>query len=42
MAVCDRFGGEPATGEETRGRLVEAVLYEALAPDKEQAGWRRD
>ena len=30
MAVCDRLEASLAAGEETRGRLVEAVLYEAL------------
>ena len=32
MAVCDRLEASLARGEETRGRLVEAVLYETLAP----------
>ena len=32
MAVCDRLEAGLAAGEETRGRLVEAVLREALAP----------
>lgn len=32
MAVCDRLEASLVGGEETRGRLVEAVLYEALAP----------
>ena len=30
MAVCDRLEASLVTGDETRGRLVEAVLYEAL------------
>ncbi len=30
MAVCDRLEASLATGEETRGRLMEAVLWEAL------------
>ena len=38
MALCDRLGASLATGDETRGRLVEAMLYEALASDKEQDG----
>ena len=33
MAVCDRLEAGLAGGEETRGRLVEAVLYEALEAD---------
>ncbi len=33
MAVCDRLEASLAGGEETRGRLVEAVLHEALAPE---------
>ena len=32
MAVCDRLEAGLAAGEETRGRLVEAVLWGALAP----------
>ena len=32
MAVCDRLEASLVAGEETRGRLVEAVLGEALAP----------
>ena len=38
MALCDRLEASLATGDETRGRLVEAMLYEALASDKEQDG----
>ena len=34
MAMCDRLEASLARGEETRGRLVEAVLYEALEPKK--------
>ncbi len=30
MAVCDRLEASLARGEETRGRLVEAVLREVL------------
>ena len=33
MALCDRLEASLATGDETRGRLVEAVLYEALRTD---------
>ena len=32
LAVCDRLEAGLAAGEETQGRLVEAVLREALAP----------
>ena len=32
MAVCDRLEASLAGGEETRGQLVEAVLWRALAP----------
>ena len=38
VALCDRLEASLAAGDETRGRLVEAVLYEALASGKEQAG----
>ena len=37
MAVCDRLEASLAAGEETRGRLVEAVLWEALETDGEVA-----
>ena len=30
MAVCDRLEAILARGDETQGRLVEAVLWEAL------------
>ena len=33
MAVCDRLEAGLARGDETRGRLVEAVLYETLELD---------
>ena len=33
MTVCDRLEASLATGDETRGRLVEAVLHETLASD---------
>ena len=32
MALCDRLEASLVTGDETRGRLVEAVLHEALGP----------
>ena len=38
MALCDQLEASLATGNETRGQLVEAMLYEALASDKEQDG----
>ena len=31
MAVCDRLEAGLAAGEETRGRLVEALLYETVS-----------
>ena len=31
MAVCDRLEASLATGEEARGRLVEAVLREVVS-----------
>ena len=37
IAVCDRLEASLAAGEETRGRLVEAVLWEALETDGEVA-----
>ena len=30
MALCDRLEASLTTGDETRGRLLEAVLHEAL------------
>ncbi len=33
MTVCDRLEASLAAGDETRGRLVEAVLYEVLKQD---------
>ena len=33
MALCDRLEASLATSEETRERLVEAVLYDTLNPD---------
>ena len=43
MAVCDRLEASLVTGDEMRGRLVEAVLHKTLASDEEQAedGWRQ-
>ena len=32
MALCDRLEASLATGDETRRRLLDAVLFEALAP----------
>lgn len=37
MAMCDRLEASLAAGEDTRGRLVEAVLYETLETDGEVA-----
>ncbi len=34
MKLCDRLEASLTGGEETRGRLVEAVLREALEPKK--------
>ena len=34
MAVCDRLEGSLAMGDETRGRLVGALLHEALEPHR--------
>ena len=34
MALCDRLEGCLITGEETRSRLLDALLAEALAPNK--------
>lgn len=33
MALCDQLEAGLATGEDTRGRLLDAVLAEALAGD---------
>ena len=33
MALCARLEASLATGDETRGRLLDALLYEALEPD---------
>ena len=37
MGLCDRLEVGLSTGEETRGRLFESVLYEALEPGGEMA-----
>jgi len=37
MAVCDRLEASLAAGDETRGRLVEAVLWGAMEADGEVA-----
>ncbi len=39
MALCDRLEASVVTDDETRGRLVEAVLHNALKPD---GGIRRE
>ena len=33
MTLCDQLEASLATGDETRRRLVEAMLYAALAPN---------
>jgi hypothetical protein len=35
-ALCDRLEASLATADDTRGRLLEALLTEALAPDEER------
>lgn len=37
MTLCDRLEASLARGEERRGRLLEALLHEALAPTLEEA-----
>lgn len=37
MVLCDRLEASLVRGEEKRGRLLEAVLHEALAPDLVEA-----
>ena len=37
MALCDRLETSLTRGEESRSRLLEAVLHEALAPSMEEA-----
>ena len=39
MALCDRLEANLAAGDETRGRLVEAVLYDALSQTGTAGGW---
>ena len=34
MALCDRLEASLAAGEETQGRLVEAMLHEVLADEQ--------
>jgi type I restriction enzyme S subunit len=36
MELCDRLEASLATGDDTRRRLLEALLAEALAPDEER------
>jgi type I restriction enzyme, S subunit len=36
MALCDRLEASLATADDTRGRLLEALLAEALAPAEER------
>jgi type I restriction enzyme S subunit len=36
MALCDRLEASLATADETRRRLLEALLAEALAPGEER------
>jgi type I restriction enzyme S subunit len=36
MALCDRLEQSLATADETEGRLLEALLAEALTPDDER------
>ena len=38
MALCDRLEASLARGKETRGRLVEVLLHEALEPDENCQG----
>ena len=33
MALCDRLEASLATGNDTKQRLLDALLHEALAPD---------
>ena len=35
MAICDRLGASLATSEDTRHRLLDALLHETLTPDEE-------
>jgi type I restriction enzyme, S subunit len=36
IALCDRLEASIATADETRRRLLDALLAEALAPDEER------
>jgi hypothetical protein len=36
MALCDRLEASLTTADDTRSRLLEALLAEALAPDDER------
>ena len=38
MALCDRLEASLASGDETRRRLLDALLHEALAPSEEESG----
>ena len=37
MAQCDQLEASLTTGEDTRRRLLEALLYEALSPIEKEA-----
>ena len=39
MALCDRLEQSLATSDDTRRRLLDAVVYDALAPGAEPKGW---
>ena len=39
MTLCDRLEANLSTGDETQGRLVEAVLHKLLSGDKINASW---
>ncbi len=38
MALCDRLETSLSTGDDTRRRLLDALLHEALAPSEEESG----
>ena len=38
MTLCDRLEASLATGDDTRSRLLDALLHEALAPSEEVSG----
>ena len=40
MGLCDRLEASPASGDDTRWRLLDELLHEALAPSEERI--RRD